>query len=147
MFLTIANQLVSQSRSTPWFWQNKCYFRHVFDEFAFAQHSYNHHTSNRPTNGFKCLDLNAQYLCSLQKHLKAVWKSTLHYLFDSPILCNYSFCETSKCTVSWGLARCRFFTKPIISVKVMLPFQRTYLSCTLGKQQDTQRGTHKGEHA
>lgn len=31
-----------------------------------------------------------------------------------------------------GLARCRFFTKPIISVKVLLPFQRTYLSCTLG---------------
>ncbi|MEQ8908422.1 MAG: hypothetical protein RIC95_04465, partial [Vicingaceae bacterium] len=41
-------------------------------------------------------------------------------------------CETSKFTVSLGLARCRFFTKPIISVKVMLPFQGTYLSCTLG---------------
>lgn len=90
MFLIIANQLVSQGRSTPWFWQNKSYFthelfvfygvrdslrliRHVFDGFARAQLPYTHHTPNRRTNDFRCLDLNAQYLCSLQKHLKAVY--------------------------------------------------------------------------
>ncbi len=71
------------------------------------------------------------------------WKSRLQYLSDSPILCIYSFCETSKFTVSLGLARCRFTIEPIISVKVMLPFQRTYLSCTLGNAGHTARTANK----
>jgi hypothetical protein len=69
----------------------------------------------------------------------ALYKSTLRR-FEKVDYTTYSIVQFFVFTPSVrppsvplkGLARCRFFTKPIISVKVLLPFQRTYLSCTLG---------------
>ena len=81
-----------------------------------------------------CFDLDAQYQFSLNQHLKAVWKQLLKVLSDSPISLLAILCESSTLL---GVARFWTLIKPIISNKVMLPFQRTFISSYPKATQDT----------
>jgi hypothetical protein len=56
----------------------------------------------------------------------AVWQIRLNIFADSSILNASSFCEASDFALFYsGSARFRINIKPIISDKVVLPFQRT----------------------
>ena len=81
-----------------------------------------------------CFDLDAQYQFSLNQHLKAVWKQLLKVLSDSPILYSQSFVSPPR-FLAWLVSKS--LIKPIISNKVMLPFQRTFISSYPKATQDT----------
>ena len=73
------------------------------------------------------LTLSLNTFALIQKRHKAVWKIRLNIFSDSPILYSSSLCETSVLALFLrGTARCWRTVKPIISNKVLLPFQRTF---------------------
>ena len=88
---------------------------------------------------WRCFDLDAQYQFSLNQHLKAVWKQLLKVLSDSPILYSQSFVSPPH-FLAWLVSES--FIKPIISNKVMLPFQRTFISSYPEATQDTLPATN-----
>ena len=91
---------------------------------------YNYSTYKR----WHCFNLDAQYQFSLNQHLKAVWKQLLKVLSDSPVLYSKSFVSPPH-FLAWLVSES--FIKPIISNKVMLPFQRTFISSYPKAMQDT----------